>query len=46
MNDASKIFAKKYASGCSVSENTIEIQGDISYELSEYISEKWPSVII
>ena len=38
LEDARKQLAKKFASGCCVNEeNKIEIQGDLTFDLEEYL---------
>lgn len=44
--DAAKKFGKKFACGSSVVENNaVEIQGDVTYDLMEYIPKEFPAVI-
>jgi len=43
--DAAKKFGKKFACGSSVVENNqVEIQGDVTYDLMEYIPKEFPAV--
>eukprot|EP01016_Furgasonia_blochmanni_P024615 TRINITY_DN2654_c0_g1_i1.p1 TRINITY_DN2654_c0_g1~~TRINITY_DN2654_c0_g1_i1.p1 ORF type:complete len:266 (-),score=70.56 TRINITY_DN2654_c0_g1_i1:161-958(-) len=45
VKDAQKKFGKKFACGASVlADNSIEIQGDIAYELEEYILKEFPTI--
>ncbi|TYJ29850.1 hypothetical protein E1A91_A06G094500v1 [Gossypium mustelinum] len=48
-SDASKKLGKKFATGASVvkgptDKEQIDVQGDISYDIVEYITETWPAV--
>ncbi|KAK8602462.1 hypothetical protein V6N12_052268 [Hibiscus sabdariffa] len=50
LSDASKKLGKKFATGASVvkgptEKEQIDVQGDISYDIVEYITETWPAVI-
>jgi len=43
--DAAKKFGKKFACGSSVVENNaVEIQGDVTYDLMEYIPQEFPAI--
>ncbi|KAG6413873.1 hypothetical protein SASPL_126588 [Salvia splendens] len=49
LNDASKKLGKKFATGASVvkgptEKEQIDVQGDISYDLVEFIIDTWPDV--
>ncbi|PPD95826.1 hypothetical protein GOBAR_DD07133 [Gossypium barbadense] len=49
LSDASKKLGKKFATGASVvkgptDKEQIDVQGDISYDIVEYITETWPAV--
>ncbi|KAK8509209.1 hypothetical protein V6N13_062264 [Hibiscus sabdariffa] len=49
LSDASKKLGKKFATGASVvkgptEKEQIDVQGDISYDIVEYITETWPAV--
>lgn len=45
--DAAKKFGKKFACGSSVVENNaVEIQGDVTYDLMEYIPKEFPEVYL
>ncbi|OVA03993.1 Translation initiation factor SUI1 [Macleaya cordata] len=49
LSDASKKLGKKFASGASVvkgptEKEQIDVQGDISYDIVEFITETWPDV--
>uniref|UniRef100_A0A0D6R9F6 Translation machinery-associated protein 22 n=1 Tax=Araucaria cunninghamii TaxID=56994 RepID=A0A0D6R9F6_ARACU len=49
LSDASKKLGKKFASGASVvkgptEKEQIDVQGDILYEIVDFITETWPSV--
>ncbi|KAK5825000.1 hypothetical protein PVK06_019802 [Gossypium arboreum] len=50
LSDASKKLGKKFATGASVvkgptDKEQIDVQGDISYDIVEYITETWPAVM-
>jgi density-regulated protein DRP1 len=49
LSDASKKLGKKFASGASVvkgptEKDQIDVQGDIMYDLAEFITETWQNV--
>ncbi|KAL6974540.1 hypothetical protein U1Q18_028726 [Sarracenia purpurea var. burkii] len=49
LSDASKKLGKKFATGASVvkgptEKEQIDVQGDISYDIVEFITETWPDV--
>ncbi|XP_031487057.1 uncharacterized protein LOC116255396 isoform X2 [Nymphaea colorata] len=49
LSDASKKLGKKFATGASVvkgptEKDQIDVQGDISYDIVEFITETWPDV--
>ncbi|XVE97683.1 hypothetical protein REPUB_Repub03eG0040100 [Reevesia pubescens] len=49
LSDASKKFGKKFATGASVvkgptDKEQIDVQGDIAYDIVEFITETWPAV--
>lgn len=46
LKEACSAFKKKFACGVSVVKGTteIEIQGDVSYEIAEFIIDKWPQI--
>ncbi|KAK6126797.1 hypothetical protein DH2020_039462 [Rehmannia glutinosa] len=49
LNDASKKLGKKFATGASVvkgptEKEQIDVQGDISYDIVEFITDTWPDV--
>ncbi|XP_077211277.1 translation machinery-associated protein 22-like isoform X2 [Tasmannia lanceolata] len=49
LSDASKKLGKKFATGASVvkgatEKEQIDVQGDISYDIVEFITETWPNV--
>ncbi|KAL5838582.1 hypothetical protein ACOSQ3_015751 [Xanthoceras sorbifolium] len=49
LSDASKKLGKKFATGASVAngpteKEQIDVQGDISYDIVEFITETWPAV--
>ncbi|XP_077211798.1 translation initiation factor SUI1 family protein isoform X2 [Tasmannia lanceolata] len=49
LSDASKKLGKKFATGASVvkgptEKEQIDVQGDISYDIVEFITESWPDV--
>ncbi|KAI3447138.1 hypothetical protein Pfo_003803 [Paulownia fortunei] len=49
LNDASKKLGKKFATGASVvkgptEKEQIDVQGDIAYDIVEFITETWPDV--
>ncbi|XP_022729798.1 translation machinery-associated protein 22-like isoform X2 [Durio zibethinus] len=51
LSDASKKLGKKFATGASVvkgpnDKEQIDVQGDISYDVVEFITETWPNVIL
>ncbi|KAH7572447.1 hypothetical protein JRO89_XS04G0258100 [Xanthoceras sorbifolium] len=51
LSDASKKLGKKFATGASVAngpteKEQIDVQGDISYDIVEFITETWPAVIL
>ncbi|XVE70610.1 hypothetical protein DITRI_Ditri10aG0085300 [Diplodiscus trichospermus] len=50
LSDASKKLGKKFATGASVvkgptDKEQIDVQGDISYDIVEFITETWPDVL-
>ncbi|KAK6120360.1 hypothetical protein DH2020_045898 [Rehmannia glutinosa] len=50
LNDASKKLGKKFATGASVvkgptEKEQIDVQGDIAYDIVEFITDTWPDVI-
>ncbi|KDO80119.1 hypothetical protein CISIN_1g028409mg [Citrus sinensis] len=50
LSDASKKLGKKFATGASVvkgptEKEQIDVQGDISYDIVEFITDTWPAVI-
>lgn len=49
LSDASKKLGKKFATGASVvkgptEKEQIDVQGDISYDIVEFITNTWPDV--
>ncbi|XP_031481285.1 translation machinery-associated protein 22-like isoform X2 [Nymphaea colorata] len=49
LSEASKKLGKKFATGASVvkgptEKDQIDVQGDISYDIVEFITETWPDV--
>ena len=49
LSDASKKLGKKFATGASVvkgptEKDQIDVQGDISYDIVEFITDTWPDV--
>lgn len=48
LQEACKLFQKKFAASASVQKSTDEIviQGDIVYKIAEFIAEKWGVCII
>ncbi|KAF6148790.1 hypothetical protein GIB67_038123 [Kingdonia uniflora] len=49
LNDASKKLGKKFATGASVvkgptEKEQVDVQGDISYDVVEFITDTWPDV--
>lgn len=49
LSDASKKFGKKFATGASVvkgptEKEQIDVQGDIAYDIVDFITETWPNV--
>ncbi|KAK6130078.1 hypothetical protein DH2020_036205 [Rehmannia glutinosa] len=50
LNDASKKLGKKFATGASVvkgptEKEQIDVQGDIAYDIVEFITDTWPDVL-
>ncbi|CDP17741.1 unnamed protein product [Coffea canephora] len=50
LSDASKKLGKKFATGASVvkgptEKEQIDVQGDIAYDIVDFITETWPDVI-
>lgn len=46
LKKASKMFAQHFSCGSSVTgDDEIVIQGDICYDVMEFIQQKWPEVI-
>ena len=47
LKKASKMFAQHFSCGSSVTgDDEIVIQGDISYDVSDFIQQKWPEVCV
>lgn len=44
LKDAAKAMRKHFACGCSVVEQTIEIQGSVQYELMDWLPEQYPNI--
>lgn len=45
LKKASKVFAQHYSCGSSVTgDDEIVIQGDVSYDIVDFIQQKWPEV--
>ena len=44
LKDAAKSMRKQFACGCSVVEQTIEVQGSIQYELMDWLPTQYPNI--